>query len=126
MCSARNSISLKISGSGSKLDERAVRFLGALPFSSLLELALLEATPRRIRPSRWLRTRNSLDSALTALVPTPFKPDAELEHVVVVFGAGVDLGDAIDHFAQRDAAAEIAHGDVVVLDADLRPPCRSP
>ncbi len=45
--------------------------------------------------------------------------DAELEHVVIVFGAGVDLGDAIDDFAQRDAAAEIAHGHGLVLDVDL-------
>src|SRR5205823_13683803 len=45
--------------------------------------------------------------------------DAELEHVVVVFGAGVDLGDAIDHFAQRDAAAKIAHAHFRALDAHL-------
>src|SRR5437660_1073192 len=33
--------------------------------------------------------------------------DAELEHVIVVFGAGVDLRDAVHHLAQRNAAAEI-------------------
>ena len=44
--------------------------------------------------------------------------DAELEHVIVVFGSRVDLGHAIHHFAQRDAAAVIAHADLVALDAD--------
>ena len=45
--------------------------------------------------------------------------DAELENVIVVFGAGVDLGDAIHHFAQGDAAPEIAHADRGAFDADL-------
>ena len=45
--------------------------------------------------------------------------DAELEDVVVVFRAGVDLADALDDFAERDAAPEIAHADVIALDADL-------
>ena len=45
--------------------------------------------------------------------------DAELEDVVVVFGAGVDFGDAIHHLAQGDAASEIADGDGVALDVKL-------
>ena len=42
-----------------------------------------------------------------------------MEHVIVVFRAGVDLGDAIDHFAERDAASEIAHAHRRAVDADL-------
>src|SRR5436190_18100339 len=45
--------------------------------------------------------------------------DAELEDLVVIFGAGVYFRDTIDHFAERDAAAEIAHRHAVVLDVNL-------
>ncbi len=44
---------------------------------------------------------------------------AELEHVVVVFRAGVDLGHALDDLAQRNAPAVIADGDAVALDGDV-------
>ena len=45
--------------------------------------------------------------------------DAELEHVVVVFRAGVDLGNAVHDLAERDAAPEIAHADARAVDLDL-------
>ena len=45
--------------------------------------------------------------------------DAELENVVVIFRTGVDLRNALDDFAQRNAASEIAHGDCAVFDGDL-------
>ena len=45
--------------------------------------------------------------------------DAELEHLVVVFRAGVDLGNAVHHLAERDAAPEIAHADAVAVDLDV-------
>ncbi len=70
-------------------------------------------------PSRKLSTRKCTESALTALVPTPFKPDRELEDVVVVLAAGVDLGDALDHLAERDAAAVVAHRDGLAVARDL-------
>jgi len=41
-----------------------------------------------------------------------------LEHVIVILGAGVDLGDAIHDFAQGYAASEIAHGDRRALDVN--------
>src|SRR5208282_5712212 len=44
--------------------------------------------------------------------------DAELENIVVIFGAGVDFGDAVHHFTQRDAAAEIAHTHRRALNID--------
>src|SRR5262249_19227538 len=47
------------------------------------------------------------------------EPDAELEDVVIVLGARVNLGHTIDDLAQWNAAAEIAHTDDVVLDVDL-------
>ena len=89
-----------------------------LPESSFFSLPILKLASAN-SPSRWLRTRKFFDSALTALVPTPFKPDAELEHVVIVFRAGVDLGNAVHDFAQRNAAPEIAHGHAVAFDVDL-------
>src|SRR5205807_9612474 len=45
--------------------------------------------------------------------------DTELEDVVVVFGAGVNLRDAIHDFAEGDAASEIADGDGLFLDGDM-------
>ena len=42
-----------------------------------------------------------------------------MEDVVVVFRAGVDLGDAIDNFAEGNAAAKITDGDGFFFDADL-------
>src|SRR5439155_6105087 len=48
------------------------------------------------------------------------QPHAELEDIVVVFGAGVDLGDAVHDFAQRNAAPEVAHAHGLVLDAHLQ------
>ena len=45
--------------------------------------------------------------------------DAELEDVVVVLGAGVDGGDAVDEFAVGDAASVVADGDDAVVDGDV-------
>ena len=57
---------------------------------------------------------------MTALVPMPFRPDGELEHVVVELAAGVDLAHAVDDLAEGDAAAVVADGDHgVLLAADL-------
>ena len=44
---------------------------------------------------------------------------AELEHVVVILRARVDLRHAVDHLAQRNAAPEITHLDVRLLDSVL-------
>ena len=43
----------------------------------------------------------------------------KLEDIVVVFGAGVDDGDALDDFAQRDAATVVADGDAVFIYVDV-------
>src|SRR5258707_5881420 len=47
------------------------------------------------------------------------QPDAELEHIVIVFCAGINLGNAIHNLAQWNAAAKIAHAYVLTLDGDL-------
>ena len=60
-----------------------------------------------------------MDKRVDGLGADAVEADAELENVVVVFRAGVDFGDAIHDFAQRNAAAEIAHADGVALDVDL-------
>ena len=49
----------------------------------------------------------------------PIKSDAELEHVIVILGAGINLRDAINHLAQRNAAPEIPHRNGSILDRNL-------
>ena len=45
--------------------------------------------------------------------------DAELEHVVVIFRARVNLRHALDDFAQGNATAEIANAHARALDLDV-------
>jgi len=45
--------------------------------------------------------------------------DAELEDIVIVFGTGVDLGDAIHDLAQGDAAAVVTDRDSGAVNLDL-------
>ena len=45
--------------------------------------------------------------------------DAELENVVVIFRAGVDLGNAVHDFAERNAAAKIPHRHAIAVEADV-------
>jgi len=52
--------------------------------------------------------------------------DRELEDIGVVFGTGIDDGDAIYQFAERNAAAEIPHlHPAIAVDANVDPPARS-
>src|ERR1017187_671362 len=44
--------------------------------------------------------------------------NAELEHLVVVFRAGIDLGNTVHDLAEWYAAPVIAHGHAVALDVD--------
>ncbi len=100
-----------------ELDERAVEFLG-FALVLLLEFALLERRLDELAlalAAHQKRLRQRVDRFGADAI----EADAELEHVVIVFGAGVDLGDAVDDFAQRDAAPVIAHRDDVGLDVDL-------
>ena len=89
-------------------NEGAVWFIGHFPFLLILELALLE---RGFDKFSFAKTADQkvLRQSVDGLGPDAVQADAELEHVVIVFGPGVNLRDAIDDFAQRNAASEIAH-----------------
>lgn len=47
------------------------------------------------------------------------EPYAELEDIVVVFGAGVDDRDALDDFAEGNAAPVVADLDPPLVDLDV-------
>ena len=34
--------------------------------------------------------------------------DRKLKHIIIIFGAGIDLADAFDHFPKRNAPSKIA------------------
>ena len=96
-----------------------------VPFGSVgfalffvLELALLESGLDEFAFAM-AADEKILGKRIDRLGADAVQADAELEDIVVVFRAGIDLGNAIDDFAQRNAAAEIAHGHRVVLDRDL-------
>ena len=113
----RNSNALKISGSGSKR-MRVPSGSAVLPFFSFLSLPCLKQASTN-SPVAVAADQEIPRERVDGLGADAVEADAELEDVVVVFGAGVDFGDAIHHFAQGDAAPEIADGHGVVLDGDL-------
>ena len=117
MCSGRNSTCFEDFRVGLETDEGAVRF-GGLALLFVLELALLEAGFDELALAE-AADEEFLREGVDGFGADAVEADAELEDVVVVLGAGVDLGDAVHDFAQRDAAAEIADGDGFVLDGDL-------
>src|SRR5688572_12250552 len=100
-----------------KADKRPVR-LRRLALLLTLQLALLEGRLKKLAltmtPHREL-PRQRVHRFRTDAVQT----HAELEHLVIVLRTRIDLGNAIDDFAQRDAPAEITHRDTVPLDGDL-------
>ena len=49
------------------------------------------------------------------------KPNAELENLVVVFGAGIDAGDTFHDLPEGDSASEIPDRDPVSLHGDRHP-----
>ena len=58
--------------------------------------------------------RKGVDSLRAYTVQT----DAELEHLIVVLGTGIDDRDAFDDFPEGDTAAKVTHADTVALDVD--------
>src|SRR5258707_8786346 len=99
-------------------DEGAIRLIAGLAFLLGLELALFE------------KGFDEFTLAMTANEELPrecvhrfgahaIQPDAELEDIIVVFGAGVDFRDAIHDLAQGDAASEIADRARLIFDGDL-------
>ena len=102
-----------------ELDEGAVGFL-RLAGVFLFQFADLEAGLRRNSPSRWLRTKKFFDRALTALCSTRrWRPTLNWKTSSLYSFAGIDLGNAVHDLAEGDAAAEIAYGHAVAIEADL-------
>ena len=105
---------------GDELDQRAVTLGGLDDFVVLLEFALSEFHQLRLAVAHGhgaVFERERVDRLLADAVQT----DGFLEGLAVVFRARVDDRDAVDEFAQRDAAAVIAHahGAVIEFDFDL-------
>jgi len=116
MNSGLNSLSLKIVGSGSNSTN--------VPFGSvvlplfLLQPALLERRFGEL-PIPMAADGEVFRQRVDGLSAHPVEADAELEDLAVVFGAGVDLRDAVHNLAQRNAPAEIPHAHAVALDIDF-------
>ena len=109
---------------GREADLGAVRARTLPPFfrssacrvrSRLLELPVAEARDFELRGERVHRLRADAVQA-----------DGELEDVVVVLAAGVDLAHALDDLAERNAAAVVAHRRRLRIARDLDPSCPRP
>jgi len=100
-----------------ELNEGAVGLLG-FAFVFFLELALFEGGLGEFTIAM-AADEEKFREGVDGLGAHAVQADTELEHVVVVFRAGVDFGNAIHDLAERNAAAEIAHGDAVALDVNL-------
>jgi hypothetical protein len=107
-------------GIGGESDQRARRRRAVLALLLLDQFALLEAGPNELpfAVGHHLEVRRECVHGLGA---DAVQPHRELEDVVVVLAAGVDLADAVHHLAQRDAAAVVAddHLGAVAGDLDL-------
>ena len=80
----------------------------AFPEDPLVELALAKAHDLELRGERVHR-----------LGADAVQANGELEHVVVELSARVDLADAVDDLAQRDAAAVVADRHRILLASDV-------
>ena len=108
-CSSRKRKLLKILDVGFENHLRPVRF-GLLAFLLRLEFSSFEfgAEKLAIPVAGNRKTRRKCVDRLGA---DPVQADTELKDVIVVFRAGVNLGNAIDHFAQWNSAAVIPDPD---------------
>ena len=108
---------------GGKFDVGPVLFLG-LPFLLLFQNALdeprFEKFPFALAPHEEMGGEG-VDRFGSHAVQT----DGKLEHIVIVLCAGVDLADAFDHFAQRNAPPEVPDRNgrslLVQVDQDFFP-----
>ena len=92
--------------------------LGDLPVFSFFNFARFESGLDKFAGAMAAH-EEFLGEGVDGLGADAVEADAELEDIIVIFGAGVDFGNAIDHFAQGNAAAEIAHADRRAFDIDL-------
>ena len=102
-------------------NECAVGFVVDFALLLLLQLALLEPG-FHVFAAAMAADQELPGQGVDGLGADPVQADAELKHVVVVLRAGVDLGHAVHHLAQRDAAAEIPHAHGGALNVDLHLP----
>ena len=84
--------------------------LASLPVFSFFSLPVLKVASAN-SPVAMAAHQKILGERVDGFGADAVQADAELENVVVILRAGVDLGNAIHHFAQRNAAPEIAHAD---------------
>src|SRR5258706_998239 len=103
---------------GLEADECTVRFIAGFAFLLVFELALLEGGLDKFALAM-AADEEFLRERIHSLGANSIQPDAELEHVIVVFGAGVDLRYAIDDFSEGNAAPEITDRNCFVRDRDL-------
>ena len=104
-------------GVGRKADDRPVGLVFRLAARLALEQPSFE--PRFGELARAYAAHEKLaGQSVDRLRAYTIETHAELEHVVVVLGPGVDLRDAFDDLAQRDPAAEVADGHLLPVDAD--------
>src|ERR1043166_524569 len=89
-------------------DERSIRFARFSLFL-VLELALFEGGFDEL-PLAKAFDQKLLRQRVDRFRADTVQPDAELKDVVIVFRARIDLRNAVHDFAERNAAAKIAHG----------------
>jgi hypothetical protein len=109
-------------GVGGELDIGAIGLALVAPILLLDQLAALEqrALEGAVAEADHLE---AVGQRVDRLGADAVQPDRELEDVIVVLAAGVDLADAFDDLSERDAAAVVADGDglLLALDLDLAP-----
>ena len=87
-------------------------FLLRLEFSSFEVCAEKLAIPMT-------RNRKAGREGVDCLGADTIQSDAELKDLVIVFRSGVDPRNAVDHFAERDAAAVISDADESAIDCHI-------
>ena len=100
-----------------KADQRAVRLIACSLFLAYqltqLEFGLYKF-PVPVAPDKKVGGER-----IHGLGSHAVQADAELEHIVVVLSPGVDLRDAVDDLAERNAASVVADRDHVVLNRHI-------
>ena len=101
-----------------ELNPSSIGRLGILPLLLRVELPPLEAGS----PEAAFAVTDHLESVregVHRLAPDAVQPYGELEDIVVVLAPGIDLADALDQLAQRDAPPVVADAEGVLIQGDL-------
>ena len=91
---------------------------GLLSFLLRLELSSFEVSAEKLAIPV-TRNRKTGGERVDCLGADTVQSDAELKDVVIVFRSGVDPRNAVDHFAERNAAAVIADADESAIDCHI-------